>query len=311
MTVGVAVALYNGERFIVKQLDSIRLQTKQPFEVIFCDDGSKDNTVQIVRNYIDEFCLGDSWHIYENESNLGYIGNFYKAISLCNADLVFLSDQDDIWERDKIEKMTKTMESKEEICLLSCKYGIIDAYDNKQHSIVEGSAKETQNLYPVTVMDIMKAYRWPGMAMCIKKSFFDTILPSIKNVAVAHDFMFACLSADVSGFYEYDYVGVYHRRHETNAAREEHRVFKLLDRKRKLYEISTTETLLTTFLNSSVALCEDSKKTVENRLQLLRERKLALENKSLLKIVKLYLTDKSSSLRFKSFVCDVWLCLFG
>ena len=55
MTTAVAVALYNGARFIEEQLDSIRNQTLCPDKVVLCDDGSKDNTVHIVREYIEKF----------------------------------------------------------------------------------------------------------------------------------------------------------------------------------------------------------------------------------------------------------------
>ena len=104
MTVGVAMALYNGARFIRKQLDTIRLQTLQPDRVVMCDDGSKDGTTEIVAEYIKEYGLGDTWELIKNEENLGYAKNFYKAMSLCNTDLIFLADQDDVWELDKIEK---------------------------------------------------------------------------------------------------------------------------------------------------------------------------------------------------------------
>ena len=125
MTTSIAVALYNGARFLEKQLDSFRNQTQPADKVVFCDDGSKDNTVDMVRNYIEKYHLEDSWFLYENECNLGYAQNFYKAISLCDTDLVFLSDQDDIWKEDKIEKMTTVMEEHPQIDLLSCKYAII------------------------------------------------------------------------------------------------------------------------------------------------------------------------------------------
>lgn len=311
MTVGVAVALYNGARFIVEQLDSIRNQTLSPDKVVFCDDGSKDNTVQIVNEYIKEYSLENSWFLYQNEVNLGYIKNFYKAISLCDTDLVFLSDQDDIWKNDKIEKMTKIMQERSEISLLSCKYGIIDADGNEQHSIVEPESNENEEINAVGVEDIMRAYRWPGMLMCLRKTFFNNILCSIENCDVAHDFMFACLSADIGAFYEYNYVGAYHRRHDNNTAREEHRVFKLLNLERKLYDISVTQKLWTSFLEAELTISHNTRSVMQERLELLEKRADALKNKKLLKIICIYARDRGEHLRFKSFVCDVWLALFG
>ena len=311
MTTSIAVALYNGARFIEQQLDSFRSQTKKPEKVIFCDDGSKDNTVELVREYIKKYSLEDSWFLYENDVNLGYIKNFYKAISLCDTDLVFLSDQDDVWKDDKIEKMTKVMEVRQDIKLLCCKYGIIDANGVEQYSVVEPQANENGDLKQVNISEVMRAYRWPGMLMCLRKEYFEALLPQINNCQVAHDFMLIALSSDVGGFYEYNYLGAYHRRHDNNTAREEHRVTKLLDLERKLKDISVTKKLYNSFLNFNVPVSQDTKNIVAERLSLLEQREKALENKSLSKIIGLYLKNKGNYLRFKSFVCDVWLVLFG
>lgn len=310
MTTAVAIALYNGARFIEEQLDTIRLQTKSPDFVVLCDDGSTDNTVALVKEYIEKYSL-DCWKLIENEHNLGYIKNFYKAISLCETDLVFLSDQDDIWEKEKIEKMTAIMEKNEEISLLSCKYGIIDSKGELQHSVVEPQSAQKNTLHSVSVEDIMRAYRWPGMVMCLKKSFFDKILPFIEDAKVAHDFMFVCLAADTNGFYEYDWIGAYHRRHNNNTAREEHRVSKLLNLERKLFDIAETQKLWNNFLNTELEISQETRSAVEARLLLLNMRKEALEEKSLSKIVAMYKSDRAHTLRFKSFVCDLWLVLFG
>ena len=82
----VVIALYNGERFIEKQLDSLRTQTKAPDQVIMCDDGSTDRTIEIVKNYIEQHGLEKTWILSKNEKNLGYIKNFYHAISMSDAD---------------------------------------------------------------------------------------------------------------------------------------------------------------------------------------------------------------------------------
>lgn len=311
MTVAVAIALYNGSKFIEEQLDSIRNQTLSPDKVVLCDDGSTDNTVHIVHEYIEKYNLASKWELYENEINLGYIRNFYKAISLCDTDLVFLCDQDDIWKNDKIEKMTQIMQEHSEISLLSCKYGIIDAEGNEKHSIVEPTADENEQINPISVEDIMRAYRWPGMLMCLRKTFFEDILPSIKNCDVAHDFMFACLSADVDAFYEYNYLGAYHRRHSNNTAREEHRVFKLLNLERKLFDISVTQKLWSNFLKAELPVSDRTKSIMNKRLILLEKRKNALSNKKLLEIIDIYICNRGANLRAKSFICDVWLVLFG
>ena len=219
MKTAIAVALYNGERFLTEQLDSLRCQTCPADQVVLCDDGSRDNTTQMVEDYIRNHSLSDSWILYRNPENLGYIRNFYKAISLCNAELVYLCDQDDIWEPDKLCRMNQVMTQHQVIVLLASKYGIIDGEGKSRRSIVEPKAKQTGSLNSVSVEQIMYNYRWPGMIMCVRKDFFCEVYDTISHQPVAHDLALAILAADRTGFFDYDYVGAHHRRHGSNAAR--------------------------------------------------------------------------------------------
>lgn len=103
MKISIALCTYNGARFLQEQLESIALQTRTPDEMIICDDRSKDNTLEILRN----FALKASFpvKVFLNEKNLGSTRNFEKAIKLCTGDIIFLSDQDDVWYPDKLEKI--------------------------------------------------------------------------------------------------------------------------------------------------------------------------------------------------------------
>lgn len=310
MTTSIAVALYNGARFLEKQLDSFRNQTQPADKVVFCDDGSKDNTVDMVRNYIEKYHLEDSWFLYENECNLGYAQNFYKAISLCDTDLVFLSDQDDIWKEDKIEKMTTVMEEHPQIDLLSCKYAIIDAQDQPLHSIVEPSASEDEKISPISTREILRAYRWPGMVMCLRKPFFQSLHPYLADCNVAHDLTIAVCAATHNAFYEYHYVGACHRRHNNNTAKEEHRVGKLLNRQRKLSDIATLIQTWSGLLSANLPLNPDQLETISYRLDLLKKREAAIQNRRLWQILKLYRQNRTY-LRTKSLICDLCLICFS
>jgi glycosyltransferase involved in cell wall biosynthesis len=90
----IAMATFNGEKYIREQIDSILQQTYQDFELIICDDCSTDSTLNILNEYkqIDKRIL-----IYQNEKNIGFKMNFQKAIRLCCGEFIALSDQDDIW----------------------------------------------------------------------------------------------------------------------------------------------------------------------------------------------------------------------
>ncbi len=311
MTIGIALTLYNGEQFIERQLESIRIQTVKPDRVVMCDDGSKDNTVEIVKDYIKKYNLEDSWQLIINEKNLGYVGNFYKGIGLLDTDLVFLSDQDDLWLSDKLEKMSQVMNENSKINLLSCKHGIVDFDDNRMHSILEKEGKSTLSLTSISTDDIMRAYRWPGMAMCIRKSFFESIYPYIKELRLAHDMIFAVCASDINSFYEYDYIGVLHRRHSNNLANEESRIFKLLNLERKLRDIRVTNELLEGIVKAELPISEKTKEAIEYRLKLSLKREEAIKNRDRKALKALYKSDDRGVLRFVSKVCDIWLINFG
>jgi glycosyltransferase involved in cell wall biosynthesis len=99
LKVSIALAAYNGEKYLKKQLESIFSQTHSDIEVVVCDDCSTDKTLKILASYRKEKRL----RIFINKKNLGYIKNFERAISLCTGDYIALSDQDDVWMPDKIE----------------------------------------------------------------------------------------------------------------------------------------------------------------------------------------------------------------
>jgi glycosyltransferase involved in cell wall biosynthesis len=99
--VSVAMATFNGAAYLREQLDSFARQQRLPDELVVTDDGSTDATLQI----LDEFAASAPFpvRVHRNPRRLDYSRNFERAISLCTGDLIFLSDQDDVWFPEKIE----------------------------------------------------------------------------------------------------------------------------------------------------------------------------------------------------------------
>lgn len=106
-TVAIVMATYNGERYVGAQIDSILASTYQDFELFIYDDGSKDNTISILREYEQQH--PDKIHVFQNETNLGVTVNFLQAISRTTMDYVMLCDQDDVWKPNKIAVTLKRM----------------------------------------------------------------------------------------------------------------------------------------------------------------------------------------------------------
>lgn len=105
--ISVAMATYNGERFLEAQLESLRAQTHQPRELVVCDDGSTDGTVAIVRRFAatSPFPV----HVHVNPRRLGAPGNFLQAASLCTGEFIAFCDQDDVWEDAKLERCREVL----------------------------------------------------------------------------------------------------------------------------------------------------------------------------------------------------------
>lgn len=99
-TISIALCTYNGERFLQQQLDTIAAQTSLPSELVICDDKSADSTPNILRKFAATAPFPVKLHF--NETNLGYLKNFEKAVSLCSGDIIAFSDQDDLWRPDKL-----------------------------------------------------------------------------------------------------------------------------------------------------------------------------------------------------------------
>ncbi len=98
--VSIAMATYNGGKYLQEQLDSIQEQTLRPYELVICDDGSTDTTLSILERFSNQASF--PVRIYRNEENLGYSDNFLKAAKLCKGDWVAFCDQDDVWMPNKL-----------------------------------------------------------------------------------------------------------------------------------------------------------------------------------------------------------------
>ena len=101
MKSSVVMTTYNGSRFMKEMLDSLRNQTRKIDEVIICDDRSKDDTVEIISNYINKYNLVN-WNLIVNEKNLGWEKNFLNALGKATNEVIYPCDQDDIWHLDKV-----------------------------------------------------------------------------------------------------------------------------------------------------------------------------------------------------------------
>ena len=125
MKLAVLLSTYNGEEYISQQLDSLLRQTLKPDRIFIRDDGSRDDTLNILEEYSSEY----PFIRYYNGKNKGPAKSFWELICSCeDADYYALCDQDDVWFEDKLETAVSMLEKEEkDIPLLYCsKYTLTD-----------------------------------------------------------------------------------------------------------------------------------------------------------------------------------------
>jgi len=161
-TLSVALATYNGERYIAAQLDSIGRQTAAPNELIVADDGSTDGTMRLVHDFAENASF--PVRILKNQTRLGYRTNFMQAAAACSSDLIAFCDQDDIWAPDKLAIIRKAFDDP----------AVLLAYHNAT-LIDDGGAvlgptfrqRASKTFAPLSI------YPWliiPGMALAMRRS---------------------------------------------------------------------------------------------------------------------------------------------
>ena len=220
MKISVAMASYNGEEFIERQLETIRDQTRMVDEVIISDDASKDNTVGIIKEFITE--NGLNWKLLTNEGDHGVKSNFYNALANTQGDIVVLCDQDDVWEKDKIESIEKAFEQKKDILSLNSSFCYIDEKENLISTKLKGN-KANNNLIPQKLVEgkfnkipfqfVINKNISPGMTMAVSRKIVDIYL-KYSNRSFLHDHELNCIAAMFGGLYFYDEKLVKYRIHE-------------------------------------------------------------------------------------------------
>ena len=111
MSIHVAMATYNGEKYVREQIESICAQTLRPDKIIIVDDGSSDKTIEIIKALQVTSPVEIELHV--NKNNMGVIKTFDKALSLCDSDYIALADQDDVWLPSKLEKLSNKIKDLE------------------------------------------------------------------------------------------------------------------------------------------------------------------------------------------------------
>lgn len=206
MKISVCMAAYNGEMYIREQIESILKQLNVNDELIISDDNSSDKTSRIISEINDsriKFII--------NNGEKGYTRNFENALKESSGDIIFLSDQDDVWVDNKVEIMLKHLENAD---MVVSNAKVVDSQlqvINDSHFLLHNVKKGFWNNFLKT--------RYIGACMAFKRSVLEKALPFPKHQKYcAHDYWLTIVS---EAYFKVSLEGIpllLYRRHDKNAS---------------------------------------------------------------------------------------------
>lgn len=236
--ISVVMCTYNGEKYIIRQLESICNQNLKPNEIIICDDCSADNTVVLIKKYIEEFTdYTIQINLYENVKNVGVVKNFEQAITYCSGEIVFLSDQDDIWLPNKIESICKYMECKGNCNVVFTDALLIDSNGNEIGcSLWQSLGFSGKDNYSIS--DFTGKRFVTGATIAAKRNFLKDIMPFPE--CWIHDSWIAICAAIDGSIFSISEMYIQYRLHGNNVIGVNTET--LIDKaKRRLMDIEQTK----------------------------------------------------------------------
>lgn len=180
MNVSVLLASYNGGRYIKEQISSILSELKENDELIVSDDGSTDNTVEIVKSF------GDNRIIIVDGPKTGFVNNFINAFHYSHNEIIFFSDQDDVWISGKRDKVVAAFT--DGINLVKHDAIIVDENLNE----INSSYNELRGANTSFIKNFLKN-TFTGCCMAVRREWLIKLLPVPKDVY--HDWwigVFSC-----------------------------------------------------------------------------------------------------------------------
>lgn len=305
--ISIAMTTYNGKEYIDLQLKSILSQTMIPNEIVIVDDCSTDNTFEIIEKYKLQY-PNIRWILEKNEKNLGWKKNFAKAICMTHGDIIFLSDQDDYWCRDKIEVMVETLSNNDKIKVLAATYQTLDrnSFTLDYSNTMRNRGNKDVSLYKFDKNFYMIHY--PGCNIAIRKEMKQWFESEYWNALQPHDEYIWTIGELFEIAFVLDYKVLYYLRHK-NAATAKKR-YSRLERIRvledKLYCINTIEKIIS---NYKVPNKKEKQNFVFKAKQFIVDRIDFLEKKKLKLVLKLFFNIKQYE-KIAFFIIDIYCAWF-
>ena len=315
MKVSLVMAVYNGEKYLIEQLDSIRKQTYPIDEVILLDDVSTDNSYELIHQYIDGYKL-INWKLIKNENNLGYRKNFKKGLEIVDGDIIFLSDQDDRWHLNKIEVMVEKMKNPH-ILSLASSFNFMDQ-DGKCFEVnkIKGRSNNnllfkevTEELTEIDLKSLLEMNFSQGCCMAIKKEIKENYL-KVTSGKLPHDWELNIVSAVKNGCFYVDIPLMDYRIHNNNTIGMDNIVEGNIINEKKQRVNERIEQTKAQIKNVNFALelelNREQKRYCFNYKNYLTQRVSMMENKKIISLIVYFLKGKYKGFgRIRTFLGDL------
>ena len=207
-TVSVAMAVCNGAKYLSEQIDSILPQLQDKDELIISYDPSEDMTYDLIKSYEKK---DKRVHVFINEDHTrGLVSNFDNALRHCKNEIIFYSDQDDVWMPDKIEKMVSCFKDpKVTVAIHDAK--IVDESLNviidSTFRIRGGSTSSWKNLIRLSYI---------GCSMAFRSDMLPVVLP-LPTKRRSYDWWTGSICSCYGKMAKVDEQLILHRMHQNNA----------------------------------------------------------------------------------------------
>ncbi len=232
--VSVAMATYNGAKYVTEQLNSILNQSYKNIEIVITDDASTDNTLEIIKKLQ---LNHPQIKLFTNAENSGVNKTFESSFKNCSGNFIAIADQDDIWNENKIELLLNNIDSEDAIYSNS---ELVDKLGNSL-KVTTSQSMKMQSYY--SGIPFLMGNCIPGHSILMRRSFLINILPIPE--AIMFDRWISFCAAGNNGIKYLDAALVKYRQHDNNTVGVgKSKNKKLKKSKNKLFKIKIAELLV-------------------------------------------------------------------
>lgn len=223
--VDIAMATYNGEQFIEEQIKSIQAQTYENWELYISDDGSKDNTINLIKKMMQD---DPRIKLINTQRQGGVINNFNTALMATTAEYILLCDQDDIWIEDRLDKLVRKIQE------VGVNQDVPKMVFTDLELVNEKGETTATSFYVVNKLNACENLEknsliWHstvyGCTTIVNRQLLEKSLP-IPEYAQMHDQWLALNAKQSNNLYYYDYQSLKYRQHANNVVGGSHKGLK-------------------------------------------------------------------------------------